>query len=389
MSTAVPSAAVVGIAESAPTPRTDATYLELAAGVARDALLDAGLAPGEIDGLLVAPMMAGAPTTLPAMTAEYLGLTPSYCDVVDLGGATAQGMTWRAAAAIAAGACTNVLCVLAEPVGRWGTPVDPTAWPGLPRTEFELPYGQAGPTSAYAMAADRHAAEFGTTDAQRAAVVVGQRRNAAANPLALYRDGIEVDAVLDSPLVCAPLRLFEIVRAVAGACAFVVGAPAGADDRPHPPAWLLGFAERVTHAGIAQMPDLVRTPVADTAARAFAMAGITPADVDVAEVYDCYSITVILTLEDAGFCAKGEGGAFVEPGDFGPASRLPLNTNGGQLCMGQPGLAGGATHLLQAVRQLRGEAGATQVPDCELAFVNGNGGRLSEQCSLVLGRSPR
>jgi acetyl-CoA C-acetyltransferase len=129
--------------------------------------------------------------------------------------------------------------------------------------------------------------------------------------------------------------------------------------------------------------------VGDTARRAFAMAGVGPADVDVAEVYDCYSITVILTLEDAGFCAKGDGGAFVESADFGPGSALPLNTNGGQLCMGQAGLAGGATHLLQAVRQLRGAAGDTQVADCEIAFVNGNGGRLSEQCSLVLERSPR
>jgi acetyl-CoA acetyltransferase len=381
--------AVTGIAESAPIPKTEATYLELAAAVGREAMLDAGLTPAAVDGVLVAPMMAGAPTTLPAMTAEYLGLAPSYCDIVDLGGASAQGMAWRAAAAIAAGACTNVLCVLSEPLGRYGRPVDPTAWPGLPRMEFELPYGQAGPTSAYAMAADRHAAEFGTTDEQRAAVVVAQRRNAAGNPLALYRDAIDTGAVLDSPLVCAPLRLFEIVRAVSGACAFVVSAPDIAAACPNGAAWLHGFAERVTHAGIAQMPDLARTPVGDTARRAFAMAGIGPADVDVAEVYDCYSITVILTLEDAGFCAKGDGGAFVESADFGPGSALPLNTNGGQLCMGQAGLAGGATHLLQAVRQLRGAAGDTQVADCEIAFVNGNGGRLSEQCSLVLGRSPR
>jgi acetyl-CoA acetyltransferase len=388
MSSLDTAAAVIGIAETATAPRSEATHLELLAGAAREALRDAALDPAGVDGLLVAPTMAGAPLTLPAITADYLGLRPSYCDVVDLGGATAQGMVWRAAAAIAAGACRTVLCVLAEPLGPWAHEREP-GWRGTPTREFELPYGGAGPTPSYALAADRHAHEFGTTDAQRAAVVVGQRRNAASNPLALYRDALTVEQVLDSPVVAAPLRLLEIVRPMSGAAAFLVTAAERAGAHPHPPAHLLGFAERVTHAGIAQMEDLVRTPVADTAARAFAMAGVAPADVDVAEVYDCYTITVILTLEDAGFCAKGKGGAFVADGDFGPRSHLPLNTNGGQLCMGQAGLAGGATHLLQAVRQLRGTAGAAQVPGCALAFVNGNGGRLSEQVSLVLGRERR
>jgi acetyl-CoA acetyltransferase len=185
------------------------------------------------------------------------------------------------------------------------------------------------------------------------------------------------------------LRLLEIVRSVSGAAAFVVSAGETVADQRQPGVWLHGFGERVAHSGIGQMADLTHTPVADTARRAFAMAGAGPGDVDVAELYDCYTITVILTLEDAGFCAKGEGGAYVEPADFGPASGLPVNTNGGQLCMGQAGLAGGATHVLQAVRQLRHDADGEQVPDCELAFVNGNGGLFGEQCSLVLGRTRR
>ena len=153
------------------------TQLELLAAVARPAMLDAGLLPADVDGLLVAPMMAGAPLTQPAMVAEYLGLTPSYCDLVDLGGATAAGMVWRAGAAITVGACRHVLCVLAETIGPWAPAR--TFWPGLPRNEAEAIYGQAGATSAYALAADRHAAEFGTTDEQRAAVLVAQRNNAA------------------------------------------------------------------------------------------------------------------------------------------------------------------------------------------------------------------
>ncbi|MFV0307736.1 MAG: thiolase family protein [Desertimonas sp.] len=382
---ATPPVAVTGLAELAPTATSDRTQLELLAAVARPAMLDAGLLPRAVDGLLVAPAMAGTPLTQPAMVAEYLGLTPSYCDAVDLGGATAAGMVWRAGAAIAAGACRHVLCVLAETVGPWATPR--AFWKGLPRNEAETIYGQAGATSAYALAANRHAVEFGTTDEQRAAVLVAQRANAATNELALYRDPLTVDEVLAAPVISSPLRLFEIVRAVSGAAAFIVSSGATAVDLRHPPAWLRGFGERVSHNGIAQMDDLTRTPVADTAQRAMKMAGVASDEIDVAEVYDCFTITVILTLEDAGFCPKGGGGAFVEGADFGPASALPVNTNGGQLCMGQAGIAGGATHVLQAVRQLRHAAGDVQVPGCETAFVNGNGGLFGEQCSLVLGRS--
>lgn len=383
MSTLPFDAAITGIAEMAPAPKSDRTHLELLSAVARPALLDAGLLPVDADGLLVAPTMGGAPLTLPAMVAEYLGLTPTYCDLVDLGGASAAGMVWRAAAAIAAGACRHVLCVLAETIGPWAS--DRGFWRGLPRNEAEAIYGQSGATSAYALAAARHAAQFGTTDEQRAAVLVAQRANARHNLLALYRDPIGVDQVLAAPMVSSPLRLLEIVRSVSGAVAFVVSAGETVVDRPHDGAWLHGFAERIAHNGIGQMADLTRTPVVDTARRAFAMAGVGPADVDVAELYDCYTITVILTLEDAGFCAKGEGGAYVEAADFGPTGPLAVNTNGGQLCMGQSGIAGGATHVVQAVRQLRHAAGAVQVPACEVAFVNGNGGLFSEQCSLVLG----
>ena len=158
--------------------------------------------------------MAGAPLTQPALVAEYLGLAPTYCDLVDLGGASAAGMAWRAGAAIAVGACSHVLCVLAETIGPWSP--ERSFWRGLPRNEAELVYGQAGATSAYALAADRHAAEFGTTDEQRAAVLVAQRRNAASNEIALYREPLDVAAVLAAPLISSPLRLFEVVRLVSG-----------------------------------------------------------------------------------------------------------------------------------------------------------------------------
>lgn len=172
-----------------------------------------------------------------------------------------------------------------------------------------------------------------------------------------------------------------------GATAFVVTRGDVAAHAPHPPVRLRGFGEQVAHSSLMSMPDITRTPIVESAARAYASAGITPADVDLLSLYDCYTITVILSLEDAGFCAKGDGGPFVADHDLTYAGDLPCNTHGGQLSYGQAGLAGGASHVTEAVVQLRGRAGARQVPDCGLALVNGNGGILAEQCTLVLERA--
>lgn len=366
--------------------------------VARDALLDAGLTPPEVDGLLVAPTFSGAPLTGASMVADVLGIRPSYCDLVDLGGATAAGMVWRAAAAIAAGAGRAVLCVLAEapnaPVvaGDRSGPLRGT-WPALPLAQWDRPFGPMGVNSGYALAAARHAHEYGTTDLQRARVAVDQRTNACANPASLFFGRpITTDDVLASPLVSDPLRLLEIVMPCVGATAFVVAAPdvarSLARDAGRPVVALRGFGEQVTHSALTSLPDLTRTGIVESAGRAFAAAGMTPADVDLVSVYDCYTITVVLTLEDAGFCAKGDGGPFVADHDLTFRGDLPCNTHGGQLSYGQAGLAGGASHVTEAVVQLRGEAGDRQVADCGVAFVNGNGGVLAEQCSLVLEREP-
>jgi acetyl-CoA acetyltransferase len=355
--------------------------------VARDAMLDAGLVPAEVDGLLVAPTFLGAPLTAASMVGDVLGIRAGFCDVVDLGGATAAGMVWRAAAAIDAGLCRAVLCVLAEaPDPRPG--IHSPTWPDLPGSQWLRPYGALGATSGYALAAARHAFEFGTTDEQRARVAVDQRTNACANPSSLFHGRpITIDDVLASPLVSDPLRLLEIVMPCWGATAFVVARDDVATQSPHPPVTLRGFGEQVTHALLLSLPDLTRTGIVESAGRAFASARVTPADIDLLSVYDCYTITVILTLEDAGFCAKGAGGPFVAEHDLTFAGDLPCNTHGGQLSYGQAGLAGGASHVTEAVVQLRGDAGARQVPDCRLALVNGNGGILGEQCTLVLERT--
>lgn len=382
------AAAIAGVGELKPARQSNgrgALHLMVEAG--RLAVLDAGMELGEIDGLLVAPPLTGAPVTFPSMVAEYMGLRPDYCDVVDLGGASGAGQVWRAAAAIAGGMCTTVLCLT-------GDAQDPTQFyqrgatiHGVAGPEFDRPYGPMGANSGYALAASRHMALYGTTSRQLAKVAVDQRTNACANPDAMFHGKpITVDDVLNSRLVVDPLHLLEIVLPCSGAAAVVVTSVERAQRGPHAPVLLLGAGEKVTHSGPAYAPDLTSTAIAAAARRAFDMAGVAPPDIDLVSVYDCYTITVAITLEDAGFCAKGQGGPFIEEHDLTWAGDFPVNTHGGQLSFGQPGLAGGMSHVTEAVRQLRGQAQGRQVKDCELAYVNGNGGVLSEEVSLVLGR---
>jgi len=382
-------AAVAGIGELRPAKFIEgATIPSLMLQAGREAMLDAGVTPAEVDGVLVAPPLGGAPLIFPAMITEYLGLSPNYLDVVDTGGASGASQVWRAAAAIAAGMCETVLCLTADLQSPKGFYQRGTVMEGLPATEFDRPYGPMGANSGYALLAQRHMYEFGTTARQMAKVAVDQRTNACANPMAIFHGKpINIDDVLNSPMVVDPLHLLEIVMPCSGAAAVVVTSAERARRGPRPVVELLGAGEHCSHSGITYSRDLVESPVRYSAQRAFAMAGLRPADMDLVSVYDCYTITVLVTLEDAGFCAKGQGGPFVEEHDLTYSGDFPVNTHGGQLSFGQPGLAGGMSHVTEAVRQLRGEATGRQVPGCEFAFVNGNGGILSEQASLVLGRT--
>ena len=394
------AAAISGISELAPSGDAGgADTTELLLRVAHGAMVDAGLEPRDVDGIITdgTAGMGGALTL-----ADHLGLQPTYVGTCDTMGASSAGMVWRAAAAIATGQATAVVCTTASAHGARRRPSSSSP-PRPPRpaldpkarqrqmsmfgpAEFELPYGVAAVNYGYALIAQRHAYEFGTTDRQRAKIAVDQRTNAGMNPMARYRDPMTVDDVLESRLVFDPLHLLEIVRPSAGGAAYVVAAPAPALAGGHPPVWLRGAAEKVEQGVVARAASLTTSPVAHTAPRAFEMAGVTPADIDLVSAYDCYTIMVLMTLEDAGFCPKGKGGPFVEEHDLTYRGDLPVNTHGGQLSFGQAGVAGGASHVTEAVRQLRGEAGDRQIADCELAFVNGNGGIMSEECSLVLGR---
>lgn len=385
-------AAITGVGELPPSRYTQGeTNLGLMAKVGLAALEDAGTGLDEVDGLLVHPL-GGVSMMVPSTVVEFLGARVRYAEVVDLGGATGAGMVWRAAAAIAAGRCETCLCLTATrrerrpPGGGYGgggrADVSPEA-------EFEAPYGAVGANYGYAMIASRYSHDYDLTPEQRARVAVHQRDNACANPDAIFHgQPITVDDVLASPLVVDPLRLLEIVMPVAGAAAVVVTSAKRAARLGRPAAYVLGAGEACTHRSITYAPSLTDTAIRPAADAAFAMAGVGRDRIGLASVYDCYTITVVLSLEDAGFCAKGEGGRFVEEHDLRWNGDFPLNTHGGQLSFGQAGIAGGMSHVTEAARQLQGRAGGRQVPGLELAFVNGNGGIMSEQASLVLGVGP-
>lgn len=392
------AAAVVGVAEMAPRRYTgDASTLDLLSGVAVEAIADAGFERGQVDGLIVHPI-GGLPGFVPATVAEYLGLKPRFAEIVDLGGATGAGMIWRAAAAIQAGMCNTCLCVTGtrrrsrasrgkEGPRESSSPrsVPPTR-DRSPQAEFDAPYGMVGANVGYAMLATRYAYEYGLTAAQRAKVAVDQRKNANANPAAIFhREALTIDDVLGSEIICKPLHMLEIVMPAAGAAALVVTAADRVPDARQRPAWLLGAGESVTHSSLAQAPALDATGVGIAARAAFAQAGVEPADVGLASLYDCYTIMVLLTLEEAGFCGRGEAGRFVESHDLTFAGDFPLNTHGGQLSFGQPGMAGGMSHVTEAVRQIQGRGGERQVRGLELAYAHGNGGIIAEQVGLVFG----
>jgi acetyl-CoA C-acetyltransferase len=376
-------AAIAGVGEIAPRRDTgDTTAVELLSRVADLTVRDAGVSLREVDGLVVhrlRSMEEGA-----VVLVEMLGLEADFVDRVDHGGATGAAMVARAAMAVATGMCTTCLCLTATARRRGSA--GPRVVDESPTAEFEEPYGASGANAGYAMIANRYMHEFGLMPEQRAQVAVQQRDNACVNPDAIFHGTpISVADVLASPVVVEPLHMLEIVMMTGGAAGVLVTTPERARDLRRPPVPILGMGERVSHWSATYAPDLTTSSVAPAADRAFAMAGVARDDIGLLSIYDCYTITVLLTLEDAGFCAKGTAGAFVEEHDLRWNGDLPTNTHGGQLSYGQSGIAGGMSHVTEAVRQLQGRSEGRQVPDLELAFVHGNGGIMGEQVSLVLG----
>jgi len=369
--------------------------IEQWADLAADALADAGIDPREVDGICCGGDLSESSMFLPATVAEHCGWSVNFAERLDLGGASPVGGVWRAAAAIAAGVCEVV--VIAHPASPRPPsphPMSPNAalvygassnaW-GSPQAEFEIPYGNVGQNAGYAMYAQRYHELYGWDERSRAKIAADQRVSACANPDAVFfGKPATIDDVLASPMIAEPLRMFEIVMPVRGGAAVVVTTAERARRARHRPVTIAGFGEHLTHKTPTYAPDMLRTPVGAAAERAFAMAGLRPADVDMAQIYDCYTITVLLSLEDSGFCGKGEGLDFVAAHDLSYRGDFPVNTHGGQLGFGQAGLAGGMSQVVEAVAQVQGRSGDRQLRRHDVAYVTGTGGVMSEQAALVL-----
>jgi acetyl-CoA acetyltransferase len=374
-------AAIVGVADAvSPTGELDTHGRALEAQVIREALADAGLTVADVDGVCHGQSSVGL--------AEYVGIHPRFTESTNTGGSSYEIHVEHAAAAIAAGLCEVVIGVYASTPRsdrRHGRSREFQRPPGPnPMVEWELPYGMRMPMGPYALAASRHMAEFGTTSEQLAEIAVSTRAWAALNPRARYQDPITVEDVLASPMQSSPLHLLDCCLVTDGAGAFVMTSTERGRALARPPVYVLGAATCHDHSMISQMPDLTVTPGAVSGANAFRQAGIKPSDVDVLMGYDSFTITVLLYVEDLGFCAKGEGGPFVEDGRTGPGGLLPMNTNGGGLSYTHPGQYG-MFLIVEAVRQLRGDAGPRQVRGAEVAVAHGSGMVLSVMSTLVLG----
>lgn len=375
--------AIVGVAESEYGRVPHLTEMQMHAQATWRALEESGLRKEEIDAVFCSSHSSGMPTV---MLCEYLQIFPRYTDSTSIGGSSFEAHLNHAVAAIRAGKCEVALITYASTqlssrgrtIGTGGRPAS------IPEDTYESPYGNTL-VGAYAMAAHRHMHQYGTTSEQLAEIAVVTRRHAGLNPLAMYRKPITVQDVLNSRLIADPLHLLDCCVVSDGGGAILVTTEERARDLKQRPIFVLGSSESHTHAHISQMPDLTVTATAMTAPRAFAEAGVTPNDIDMAMIYDSFTITVLILLEDLGFCKKGEGGAFVQDGRIALGGQLPINTDGGGLSSNHPGMRG-IFLIIEAVRQLRGQCGPRQVEGAQIALAHGSGGLLSSQATTILGR---
>lgn len=378
---------IAGVAETPLGKVTDQTELSMAALAAREALAEAGMTLLDVDALFTNYMPFVGADNGASRVAEYLGIQPVFADCSDLGGAAFECFVHHAMLAITLGRCECALVVYASRQrSRRSRPRQPETEQYSLTGQFDQPYGPLMPISHYALIAARHMYQFGTTPDQLARVAVSARKWAALNPKAWARQPLTVEEVLASSLISDPLHQLDCCLVTDGGGAIVITTAARARDAKKKSIRVLGLGEAHSAYHVAQIPDLTVTPGATSAPRAFAMAGIRPDDVDVFEPYDNFTSTVIAQLEDCGFCKKGEGGAFVHEGHTEPGGSLPTSTMGGGLSYCHPG-ALGLLLLIEAVRQLRGEAGARQVPSASVAVAHGIGGpAFSTSATVVLGR---
>lgn len=378
--------AIVGIGDTEVGKLPGRGATDLTVDAAARALRDAGIDKGAVDGLITSNSMVTPHMYHAEMVAETMQIFPRYCMTLAAGGATSFAALHHAASAIATGVCETVLISSADNLRTGLTREQAMAQQSSTgHPQFESPYGAPVPVS-YAFIAQAHMHEFGTTPEQLAAVAVTTRRHASMNPAAEKRDLIDVSDVLASRMIADPLHLLDCSLVSDGGSAVVVTRADRASDHPRRPIYLLGAGEGHSHEHISAAHSLVASAARESGERAYAMAGLSPADVDFAELYDCFTPVVLVELEDLGFCKKGEGGPFVEEGHTALGGRLPTNTHGGLLSHTHPGNPGSMFALTEAVLQLRGEAEERQIEGAEVGLVHAQGGILSSHCTLLLGK---
>lgn len=361
--------------------------IDVQARAAVAALGEAGLSPRDVDGLLVAGAwgMPG-PGLMPSLAVgEYLGIKPRFVDTTNTGGAAFESHVAHAAMAIEAGHCDVALITYGstQRSQRSRSMAAPTEL----SYQYDMVWGLPHPLGGYALAAARHMHEFGTTPEHLAEIAVAARAWAALNPAATKRDPLTVANVLESPLLCEPLHALDCCLVTDGAGALVMTSAEHARAAGRRGVFVRGWGESHTHLTISSMSDLARLEAARRSGdAAFAMAGIDRDAIDVAELYDSFTITALMTLEALGFCEAGEGGRFVSGGRIAPGGAFPMNTSGGGLSYCHPGMYG-IFLLIEAVRQIRGECGDRQVADVEYALAHGSGGTLSSGATCILSRS--
>jgi len=384
-------AVIVGVADAALRDGMLAqpmTPLQVQAKVAAAAVADAKLSLSDVDGLLTTGQW-GVPGVgqLPTISvAEYLGIVPRFCDGTNIGGAAFESHVGHATMAIERGMCEVALITYGSTQKSARSRTLGGRPPAL-TMQYETPWGLPTPVGGYAMAAMRHMHEFGTTSEQLAEVAVAARAWAGLNAAATHREPLSVSDVLASPMISDPLHLLDSCLVTDGGGAIVMTTAEHARALGVQPIHVRGFGEAHTHWSIANMPDLAWHTAAERSGRdALRMAGVGLNAIDLVEIYDSFTITVLMTLEALGFCGRGESGRFVAESRIAPGGSFPMNTNGGGLSYAHPGMYG-IFLLIEAVRQLRHECGERQVAGASTALVHGTGGTLSSSATCILSRS--
>ena len=373
--------AIVGAALSDCGRVPDKTAVALMAQSSQRAIADAGLTKDDVDGF------GGHGTLLPPVeVSEYLGLRPTWVDATNVGGSSWEVMARHAADAISSGDVDVVLLTYGSTARsdvKRRVRASAAAMSTAGAMQYEAPYG-ATLIAKYAMAARRHMIEYGTTVEQLAEVAVAAHEWAAMNDNAFERDRITAADVAAAPMLADPFTSKHVCLRTDGGGAVVLASEKVAKDCAEEPVWILGAADATSHVSMSEWADFTTSAAAQSGPRAFGQAGVGPADIDVCQLYDSFTSTVLLTVEDLGFCEKGEGGPFIGSGALRPGGALPTNTDGGGLASCHPGMRG-MFLMVEAVRQLRGECGARQISDARLACVHAMGGFFTHSATMILG----